>query len=417
MSTERTFQDMLNDYLPNELLKEELVRRDYVLKMCERDDSWKAGPLIVPFKAAGASSVKYGGLTASNDVGQDKYVRGEVTAPKEIWGTMLFNHRDIMEHDKVSEQNFLKLLPETTEDFIQYVKDVLSVNLLNGAHFATLSSDATANDGLIIVDRPDRFSINQKVTVDDTDVSPLTGYVSTIDINTKVVKLVTVRGGSTAVDFSASTMTTAKTAKCYHDGADTSSNVFSSIRGALLSSTNGGTTQLYGQTKTTYPYLQAINISGTGVTATNIVEKIFDALTDCRQFGKGNPTDVVMSYKNMGSCMKVLESSKGAFNVHPGSQKTSQYGWTEIQVFSVTKGSLKLVAVQEADDDVIMIIDWRGMKFSSNGFFTKRKGPNGNEYFEVRSTTGYQYLVDICCFGEFTVNRPSYSGIIHTISY
>jgi len=417
MATDRTFQDMLNDYLPNELLKEELVKRDYVLKMCERDDSWKSGPLIVPFKAAGASSVKFGGLTASNDVGQDKYVRGEVTAPKEIWGTMLFNHRDIMEHDKVSEQNFLKLLPETTEDFIQYVKDTLSVNLLNGAHFATLTADASANDGLVTVDRPDRFTIDQKVIVDDTDVNPSTGYVSAIDINTKVVTLVTTRGGSTVVDFSVNTQTTAKTAKCYNDGADTSTNVFSSMRDALLSSTNGGSAALYGETKTDYPYLQAINVDGSAVTATNIMEKIFDALTDCRQYGKGNPTDVVMSYKNLGSCMKILESSKGAFNVQPGSQKTSQYGWTEIAVFSVTKGSLKLVGVQEADDDVIMIVDWRGMKFSSNGFFTKRKGPNGNEYFEVRSTSGYQYLVDICCFGEFTVNRPSYSGIIYSISY
>ena len=37
MGTTRTFQDMLNEYLPNELLKEELIMRDYVLQNVQKD--------------------------------------------------------------------------------------------------------------------------------------------------------------------------------------------------------------------------------------------------------------------------------------------------------------------------------------------------------------------------------------------
>jgi hypothetical protein len=195
------------------------------------------------------------------------------------------------------------------------------------------------------------------------------------------------------------------------------STAFSSLRGALLSNTNGGLASLYGQTKTAYPYLQAINVSGAGVTASNIVEQIFDALTTIRQFGKGAPSDVIMSFKNLGSCMKVIEASKGAFNVKPGSQSASQYGWMEIEVGSVTKGGLKLIGVQEADDDVIFFIDWRALKFHSNGFFRKRIAPDGKEYFEVRATTGYQYILDMCLFGEMVVIRHSYCGVMHSISY
>ncbi len=415
MATTRTFQDMLNDYLPNDLLKEELIKRDYLLTNVEKDDGWIGGPLIVPFKGAGASSVSFGSLTASNDVAEDKYVRGEVSSQKEVWGTMIFNHRDLMEHETISEKNFLKILPNAVEDFMDYLKNVLSTNLLNGAHFATLTADATANDGLITVDRPDRFVIGQKVLVDDDNSTPATGYVSTINMNTKVILLVTARGGATPVDFSANNMTVAQNAKCYNDGAQ--SNSFSSLRAALLSNANGGDAALYGQTKTAYPYLQAINVSGADIVAANIMAKIFDALTTIRQLGRGNPTEVVMSYKNLASCMKVIEASKGAFNVMPGSQKASQYGWTELQVGSVTKGALKLVGVQEADDDVIMFLDWRALKFHSNGFFRKRKSPSGNEYFEVRATTGYQYLLDICCFGDLVVIRPSYCGILYGISY
>lgn len=106
MSTSRTFQDMLNDYLANDILEEAFVKRDFLLSKVEKDNSWKSGPLIVPFKAAGASSIAFGSLTASNDIGEDKFVRGEVSSIKEAWGSMIFNHRDIMEHDKISEQNF-----------------------------------------------------------------------------------------------------------------------------------------------------------------------------------------------------------------------------------------------------------------------------------------------------------------------
>jgi hypothetical protein len=423
MGSTRSFSAMLNDYLPNELLKEEFVRRDYLLSNIEKDDGWvgasatnNEGALIVPFKAAGASSVAAGSLSASNDIAEDTYVRGRVTAQKEIWGSMIFNHRDLMEHDRVSEKNFLKILPGTIEDFLDYVKNVVSVNLLNGAHFATLTADATVNDGNITVDRPDRFQIGQKVIVKDSGTTS-TMYVKTINMNTKVVNLVTTRGGSTVFDFSGSNKTVANSAKCYNDGFDTAANAFSSLRGALLSSANGGDTTLYGVTKTTYPYLQAINVDGSSISATNIMEKIFDALTTIRQLGKGNPSDVVMSYKNLGSCMKVIEASKGAFNVRPGSQSASQYGWTEIEVGSVTKGGLKLVGVQEADDDVIFFIDWRALKFYSNGFFRRRKSPDGIEYFETRATSGYTYIVDTCLFGEMVVLRPSYCGVLYSISY
>lgn len=413
MGTTRSFQDMLNEYLPNELLKEEFVKRDYVMSKVEKDNSWLGGSLIVPFKAAGASSVAYGELTASNDIAEDKYIRGSVSGHVEIWGSLIFNHRDLMEHDQVSEQNFLKILPGTVEDFMDYLKNVVSVNFMKGAHFAKLTVAATANDGLITVDRPDLFVIGQKVKLADGG-SDITGYVKEINMNTKVVLMVTARGGSTPLDFSGAENLDVG-AFCYNMGADVTS--FTSLRSSLLSAANGGSSTLYGVTKTLYPYLQAINVDGSAITAVNIMEKIFDSLTTIRQFGKGNPTDVVMSYKNLASCIKVIEASKGAFNVVPGSMRASQYGWTEIEVGSVTKGALKLVGVQEADDDVIMFLDWRGIKFYSNGFFRKRMSPDGIEYFEVRNTTGYQYIVDMCLFGELVVQRPSYCGILHSIDY
>jgi hypothetical protein len=392
-----------------------MIKRDYLLTNVDKDDSWLGGNLIVPFKAAGASSISAGQLSASNDISEDKYVRGQISVQPEVWGSMIFNHRDLMEHDAISEQNFLKILPDTVDDFMTYMKFVISTNLLNGAHFATLTAASTANNGLIVVDRPERFVLGQKVIVGAA--TDATAYVSStgngINMNTKTILLVTARGGATPYDFSANNA--AVGAKVYNDGFKT--GALSSLRDALLSAANGGSAALYGQTKLTAPYLQAINVSGAAVTASNIMEQIFDALTQVRSFGKGNPTDVVMSYKNFGSCLKVIEGSKGAYNVSVGSNKASQYGWTELTVGSVAKGSLKIVGVQEADDDVIYFLDWRALKFYSNGFFRKRKSPDGIEYFEIRNQSGFQYIVDICLFGDLVVLRPSYCGIMFGISY
>lgn len=411
---------MLNEFLPNDLLKEEWVKRDYVFNRVEKDDSWLGGNMVVPFKASGASSVAFGQLTAATDIAEDKYVRGNVAAPKEVWGSMTFNHRDIMEHDKLSEQNFLKLLPNTIEDFMDYFRNVVSINMLSGAAFDKLTADASANNGLVVVNRPDRWVIGQKaILVDPITTNTVTAYVGGINMNTKTITLWTTRAGTTVVDFSAgaNTMLVANGAACYPDGAQTAGNPFSSLKSMLLSATNGGDTTIYGITKTLYPFTQAINVDGSTMTAVNLLEKLFDGLITIRQLGKGNPTEFLMSYKNFGSAMKIVEASKGAFNVVPDSKKTSQYGWMEIEIGSVTKGAIKLVGVQEADDDVIMAIDWRAIKFYSNGLFQKRKSPDGDEYFEVRATTGYQYLVDICLFGELVLERPSYCGIFYGISY
>lgn len=409
MSTTTSFDSMLNQYLTYPLMKEELVKRDYILSKVEKDDGWKDGTLIVPFKAAGASSIAFGSLTASTDVAEDSYVRGEVSGYKELWGTLVFNHRDLIQHDgKITETSFLKILPDAVDDFMDYMKMATSTVLLRGPNFAATTVIANTNNGLLTVDRPDFFVIGQKLTVENAVVAL---YVTAININTKVITVSSSRGGA-AYDFSADNV--ASGSKIYHPGADDSTKVFASLPSMLLSAANGGGSTLYGQTKTAYPYLQAINVSGAAVTSTNILSKIFDAYVTIRSLGKGNPAEAVMSYRNLGYVLQAIEASKGSFNVSPGSQKTSVYGWTEIEVGGV-KGMLKIVGVQEMADDKILFIDWRALKFHSNGFFRKRLAPDGKHYFEVRATTGYSYLCDYMLFGELVLSRPSYCGIMHSI--
>jgi len=414
MGTTRSFSTMLNEYLPNELLKEEMVKRDWILTNVEKDNSWKGGNLIVPFKAAGASSVAFGSLTGSTDIAEDSYVRGSITTQPEVWGSMIFNHRDLMEHDKLSEQNFLKLLPDTVEDFLQYMKMVVSLNLLNGAAFATVTDSTSNASGIMIVDRPERFVLGQKVSLVDSDTTGTSYYVIAINMNTAAVTFSATRGGSAA---NLSSYTAAASAVSYFDGSQ--SNGLTSLKASLLSAANtsGGVTgssTLYGQTKTAYPYLQSINVSGASVNGSNILDTIFDAFTTIKNRGKGNPNKVVMSYKNLGAIMKLLETNKGAYHIDQTGTRVNVYGWTEIDITGV-KGGLTVVGIQEMNDDSIYFLDMRALKFYSNGFFRKRVSPDGIEYFEPRATTGYTYIVDTCLFGDLVLLRPSYCGILYGI--
>ncbi len=415
MASTRSFSAMLNEYLPNRLLKEELIKRNWVLQNVQRDDSWAGGKLIVPFKGSQASSVEFGQLAASNDIAEDSFVRGSIDDYQEVWGSMIFNHRDLVDHEgKIPEATFIKLVSETVDDFTSYMNQVVSVALTTGPNFATLTGDGQAG-GTAVVDKIDRFYIGQKIVLDDGNSAQANYYVTAINSNTSTITVSASRGGA-AADISAYTV--AQSAKVYHPGVwdGSTATTFTSLRNALLSASNGGGTSLHGQTKTAYPFLQAINVSGADVTVANLLDKIFDAYTKIQAKAKGRANNVLMSLSNLGVIMKLIQIEKGPYHVSPGDKKAMEYGWHEIMLGSTTGQMLKLVGIQEMDDDVIYFLDMKSMTFRSKGFFKKRKAPDGREYFEVRNTSGYQYIVDTCLFGQLEVSKPGHNGVLHSIS-
>lgn len=417
MATDRNFSAMLNQYLPNDMMMEELIKRDYFLKKIATDEEWKGGDLIVPFRGAQASSIKFGGLTASNDISQSKYVRGSITAYKELWGSLIFNETDLQQHDgKIPESTFLRILPNEVETFMDNFKEVTSFHLGSGGHFASVTDSTNAATGIFLVDRIDRFIIDQKLVLDDDDSGIANVYVTAVNINTNAVTLSLTRGGS-AADLSAYTL--AQNAKFYYDGAwdGSTSSTFISIKQALLSSANGGDATLHGQTKTAYPYLQAVNVSGAAVTASNILDKLFDGYVDVRTKARGKADTIVMSYRNWASVMKSQQIEKGAYKV-VNDVKRSEYGWFETTIASTTKGeALQIAGVQEMPESEIFYLDFKSMKFRSNGGFKKRRGPEGELYYVTRNTSGYQYICDVCLFGELEHSRPNSNGIMFGINY
>lgn len=410
-----SFQSMLNEYLPNRMIMEELVKRDWFLSNLEIDNGWQGSKIIVPFKGAGASSVEFGQLADVADISQSQYVRGSIDSYVEAWASLVFNHRDLLDAEgKIPEATFLKILPGEVDSMVDYFKQVVSTSLGSGSHFAQLATDGQAG-GTFEVDHIDRFQVGQKLVLDDANSTPLTVYVIAINVNaatagTGTVTVSLTRSGG-AADVSAYTV--AQGAKCYHPGA--LAGAFTSIREVLLSAANGGSATVHGVSKLAWPVLQAVNINGSSVTASNILDKLFDGYTEVRRKAKGNANTILMSFKHLGSVMKLLETQKGPFAVTK-QPSASIYGWTEIEITSV-KGTLKLVGIVEMDDDVIMYLDLKSMVFRTRGGFRKRKSPEGKEYYEVRGTDGFKYVVDMCLFGQLEVNAPGHNAIMHSISY
>lgn len=420
MTTLASFSDMLNEYVHYDLLLEDQKRQNYFLNKVEWDMSWRGGALIVPFEGSEASSVKYGGLTDADDITEFDYVRGEVSTYKEVWGAMIWNAKDLVEHvpeaarkkGYINKQSFLRNIHGQLKRFNETMKDAVSINLLNGNHFSVLTADSSANDGVMTVSRVERFKLGQKIIIDDDNSTAITAWVHSINVNTRSVVARTTKAGSTVVDFSANPMTVAQNAKIYVEGAETSSNAFTSLRNQLLSAANGGGSSLFGQTKLSYPHLQAINISGADITAANVLGKVFTAWTTVKTLGKGNATDCIVSYKWLGHIMALLEAGSGAYR-HIKTEATV-FGYTKITILGV-EGQLEVVGVMEMDDDIFYFIDWDSMKLHSNGGFEKHVDPEGKSYYVTRATTGYKYIVDIRFFGELVVHTPSHCGVMYSV--
>lgn len=419
MATTRTYQDMLNEYLPNSLLMMEMMKRDWLLSNIQTDQKWLGGDIIVPFRGAQASSIKFGGLTDSSDIAESKYVRGKISGYKEVWGSLIFNETDLMQHGKINEQNFLNLLPDEIENFMTFMQMAVSINLGTGPHFAKTTADnASIASGVMTVDRVDRFEINQKCVVCDDNSLPLSVYVTAINTNTNEVTFSLTRGGA---GTTLAAYTLAQNAKFYFDGvlngSGTATNNFTSLRSCLLSAANGGSSTLHGQSKLLYPYLQAINILGSSISATNILDQIFDAFTTVRIKARGTKMNkVVMSLKHLGSVMKILQSDKKGFR-QVNDTRVSQYNFTEIDIMGV-QGTLTVVGIQEMDDDIMFLLDMTAFTFRSNGMLDKAKDPGtGSEFYRIRGNDGFKLITDIRLFGELECTKPGACGIIHTISY
>jgi hypothetical protein len=384
--------------------------------------SWFGGEYQVPFEGGQYSSMSMGYIPDSADIAEMTAVLGKLTSSdfKEIYGSLIFNGKDLDFCNETSlQKSFLKLLPNKLTQFINFFSQNLSIMLLQGPHLAKITENGSAS-GYIIVDKPEYFTIGQKIELHDSTAGATEAYISAIDMNTHTsgynnsgkLSLVTARGGSTAVDCSGYLL--ANASKVYIPGAR--SNGFTSIRSQLLSAANGGDATILGQTKTSYPYLQALNVSGSSVTSSTIMDDLYDFFFDVSALGKGNPIELWMDFKNFKTCIKNLELNR---QFAKGDSEAG-FGFRSINLLS-DSGSMKLVAIREMPSSEVFAVDPKSLLFAGSKMFEREKDPAGNEWYHERdggsSGTGHSYIIDIKGYGNIVPIAPSRCGVLHSISY
>jgi hypothetical protein len=407
MATDATFNDMLKRYMPHDLLVEEFKRNNWFWSKVKKKTGWKGGTMEIPFEGSEASSLSFGALTAASDIHEHTEVMGTITTQPELWGSMLFNEKDLDRHTGDMKASYLEIAPAKIGQFISRMTDRVSITLLNDGSICKATADGDAS-GNLTVDRPERLTLGELVSIDDDNSSPVAGYVRTINMATKVVTFYDARSGGSVVNLSG--YTTAQNAKVYLPAGTTAG--FTGLASQLLSATNGGSTNLFGTAKTSYPFLQAQQISGSSLSASNILEGLFDAFYDVQTLGKGKPSELVMSFKNFKNAVKTPELNRN----YEASDKSAGYGFNSVTLLG-NEGTMTLTGVRDMPDDKIYILDWNALAFHGDKFFERKRHLDGNEYFLVRNTTGYEYIVDVKFYGDLVVHRPSNCGVIHSISY
>lgn len=433
-----TFDQMINEYLPYDLLMEEYKKMDWLMQNANMKEGWLGGTLIVPYQSSYASSVKMGGLTNENEIDEATYVRGQVDGYKEVWASLVFNSRDLMEHDKVSEQNFLQILPNQLDQTLGFMKEQVSIAVLNTSEITTVVSITNgdgSNPAVLVVSHPERLEIGMKVLIRDAANTENNAWITEINRNTGAVSVVDAFGGS---GYTADLVT------AYPSGADlylpdtynsSTFNGFSSLLYQILPAGYlGAPATVFGANKTASPFTQgllydaadwangdaATGTEGAGnkiTDSTDVLAEIFNGLAKARQRGS-DPDAFLMSYKHFSAVLAALEYGSGGRTLGSGAFKNIQNkvdyaGFSEVTIGSVY-GSVKLVAIREMTDKIILGIQTKKLDFHTNRGFKIQESPDGLKFYSVRQTTGYRYIVDYSFYGEFVYSCP-YTAISITM--
>ncbi len=403
MALTASYGALLKRYTNEKVLDNEFTKLSYIWANCEKDKSWRGGTYEVPIEESGFSSIAFGALTADTDIGEMDVALGTASMI-ELSGSLLVREADLYRHGDM-EQSYLKIMPEKMEEFLKFMQQSVSMQFLAGGYLAKATADGEA-DGEITVDKPHLFRNGMKVAIDDGNDTEATGYVRSINLETKKLLIYDARSGGSVVNLS--TYTTSQSAVVRIIG--TGSEKFLSLPEALLSAANGGSDTIYGKTKASYTALQALAASGSAWTAETIVDDIlkqYYSFSDVR--GPENYKEILVSFGTFKNISKLLETGKRAHIV----DKKAGVGFNSVDIVGA-EGMAKIVALRDMPNDKIYFGDTSKIKFAGAEPF-KKKLYNGEEFFMKRGTTGPEYISDIMLRGNFFV-KPAQWGVVHSVA-
>lgn len=407
MAAVQAYNNMLKRYLDQEMLTNEFASENYIYKKMQKDLTWKGGVYEVPVEDGVAGNIASGQLVDDLDISMGKYSLGTIAKDKELWGALKVLESDMSRHTSSKVSYLEKILPDKVDAMIKRFKEQFNAQVLTTGALATLTANGTVG-GVIVVDRPELFTLNQMVEVFNGSAS-VKGFIKSIDMNTGSISLVTTNAGATALDVSAYTTALKSVVRIF----GTASEALLSMYSAIFPLSMGGLDTLYTLPKAGSPALQATyknwatgGEAGQTVTASNIMDQVLKFWYQLRQQGRAQHEELLVSYPVFRVMAQKLELNRRyqVTNREPG------YGFESVS-FIGPEGDVKVTALKRMSNTEIYAVDWSGVKFAGSAMFETVKDPNGNRFFMQRKTTGYEYTTDVKLAGDMVYQPSKLAGI------
>lgn len=444
---------MLNDYLTTRLQFNRHLRDTYIFKKTkDHKRNWRGGPYPIVFEAGEASNYQSGGgLIPADDIQSESFVRGHVDGYKEIRSSYIFFEKDFDQHGKgarVPQDTFLKMqIQKKVNKNKNRFNYLFNHSILNGGALVSGTANAAGGSNTdrlrqITVDRPDKLTIGQKLRL---QVAPRTreqavdAYVTTLNMNSKVVTLGATRGGTQGPIIGATWANNA-VVNLYSPGDEIAGNSFTSLRSQILpGSIAGGSNTIFGLTKADFPFLQPIQ--GTAPTDTTptpraLLDAIFDWVVDFGLFGQpigamdtyeGEKGDRTTKNQKMGITVDIMMSVRwfAVFQKYrdrllggnwPQGSMSRFYDSRSFTMQGPDGLMLKFVAIESMKDDVFFLLGDDVTQYATLNYIQQSMSPDGNKWTDRRiangnpQTDGLSYICDFKLYGDFIVKRPAGTG-------
>jgi hypothetical protein len=377
-----------------------------VVRQTEEKTDWGYGQYQLPLETQEASRFEWGALPSATDIPVAAYSKPYIDKPKALLGSMIFDNADLERHQGDMKKSFLSIMPAKGKQFAERMTEKINMSLLSDGSICSVTANGTAG-GLVTVGkaRVTLFTGGEKIQITNSTPATVTGYVRNIDVNAGTFSLYNAASGGAVVDCS--TMTLALSAKIYIVGA-TSERV-TSLVDIIFSAANGGKDTLYNGNLTKsvsavfQPYFADLSSYTTGAT---LIPALYDALYECEEMGRGGiQRELVLPY----NVFKVIAKASETNRKYEMGKESVVYGSSAVQLTG-PHGQMILRAARGVPQDKAMFLDYSALAIVSRGDVIKNANVQGDEFFTLRNTTGYQFIMDKKAEFELAVLNPQKLG-------
>lgn len=415
-NTLQVYNNLLKKAQPWQAMEDMVKRSDFFLKKVKIKKDFNEDELAIPFIMSQHSNVRAGKLTPVAEITRGNGEQGVLKDSEllELWGTVKIHEKDIRKH-KSAEKSFKAMFPSKLNGLMETMKEQVSVMFLQDGSIAKVKSYETdGTDGIVEVDRPERFQPRQRLDITD-GTSTINAYIRQINMETNKITFFTAEEGGAAADLSAVTngFVGAPASLSIRPYDMASTNNFDTLKDMLLPASQGGKATLHGVTKLDSPILQAHYVDATaeGWSAATILKNVFDFSRSVKQKGKVKKSSIVVPYYVFNDLVLDAQEQKrySAEDVEAG------FGYDKVTIRGAG-GSMEVYGVYDLTDTGY-IIDWDHLYLCSPEMFSTNRELGAEPWERVRTEDGHVYILDVCFRGGLAIRKASGFGVIDKLTY